>query len=103
MRHHLTKTDKNQLTDRVIFVITKDGMENSSREFTYEKIKELINYQTEHHHREFIFMDAKMDAIKEAGYLGVLNENAHNFDASEVGVQMVYEVVRQVVEKHRVE
>lgn len=34
-----------QRPGKVIFVITTDGMENASREFIYDKIKELIQHQ----------------------------------------------------------
>ena len=37
------KLVENQRPSKVIFVITTDGMENASREFSYEKVKELIN------------------------------------------------------------
>lgn len=32
---------------KVIFVITTDGLENSSREFTYHKVKKLIKHRQE--------------------------------------------------------
>src|SRR5690554_1640502 len=44
--------------DKVIFVITTDGMENASREFTHQKVKELIKHQQERYNWEFIFLGA---------------------------------------------
>mgnify|MGYP001797460620 CR=1 FL=1 len=37
--NRLSKTSEEQRPSKVIFVITTDGMENASREFTYEKVK----------------------------------------------------------------
>jgi len=33
--------------EKVIFVITTDGMENASKEYTYEKIKKMVEHQKE--------------------------------------------------------
>ncbi|WP_052427603.1 hypothetical protein [Neobacillus niacini] len=61
---------------KVIFVITTDGFENASREFTYKKVKELIKHQQEKYSWEFIFLGANIDAQKEADNLGIDSENA---------------------------
>lgn len=50
---------KNDRPGKVVFVITTDGMENASREFTYEKVKELIQHQQEKYNWEFIFLRCK--------------------------------------------
>lgn len=85
----------------VIFVITTDGMENSSKEFTYEKVKELINQQQESHGWEFIFMGANIDAVQEAGNIGISMEHAHQFDASTEGVAIMYDEIHEVVKNYR--
>lgn len=101
VQNRLRKTVKDDLPSRIIFVITTDGMENSSREFTREKVKELINHQTEHHNWEFIFMGANIDAIQEARYIGICQENAYNFEASKMGMQTMYNMVHEAVEEQR--
>ncbi len=35
----LSMTEEDKRPDKVVFVITTDGLENASREFTYEKVK----------------------------------------------------------------
>jgi len=64
--YRLSKTDEEKRPGKVIFVITTDGLENASREFTYEKAKELIKHQQEKYNWEFIFLGANIDAAKEA-------------------------------------
>lgn len=86
---------------KVIFVITTDGMENSSKEFTYEKVKDLINQQQESHGWEFIFMGANIDAVQEAGNIGISMEHAHQFDASTEGVAIMYDEIHEVVKNYR--
>ncbi|WP_245827645.1 vWA domain-containing protein [Paenisporosarcina indica] len=101
VNHRLTHTHADQKPGKVIFVITTDGMENASREFTYEKVKERIKHQEEKHNWEFIFIGANMDAAKEASSMGIQSDNAFNFVASEVGVESMFEMVNENVSRRR--
>lgn len=95
--HRLSKTPEEQRPGSVIFVITTDGMENASREFTYEKVKELIRHQQDKYSWEFIFMGANIDSAEEAESIGISKENAFDFEASEVGVEKMYNVMCEAV------
>lgn len=99
--HRLSKASEEQKPGKVIFVITTDGMENASREFTYEKVKELIKHQQEKYNWEFIFMGANIDAAKEADNLGIDLDNAYNFEASEKGVEIMYNTICEAVLEKR--
>jgi hypothetical protein len=87
--------------DKIIFVITTDGMENASREFTYDKVRELIKHQQDKYKWEFIFLGANIDAAKEAGSIGISQANAYNFEASKDGVEMMYCMVAEAVSEKR--
>jgi hypothetical protein len=87
--------------DKIIFVITTDGMENASREFTYEKVRELIKHQQDKYNWEFIFLGANIDAAKEASSIGISQANAYNFEASKDGVEMMYCMVAEAVSEKR--
>ncbi|WP_423409157.1 vWA domain-containing protein [Heyndrickxia sp. MSNUG] len=97
----LSKTSEERRPGKVIFVITTDGMENASREFTYEKVKELIRHQQEKYNWEFIFMGANIDAAKEADSLGIDIENSYNFEASHKGVENMYEMISESITEKR--
>jgi uncharacterized protein YegL len=99
--HRLSNSNEDQKPGKVIFVITTDGMENASREFTYEKVNELIKHQQEKYNWEFIFMGANIDASKEASILGIDMENAYSFEASENGVEAMYNVICEAVSEKR--
>ncbi|MFE1245848.1 VWA domain-containing protein [Fictibacillus sp. NPDC058756] len=99
--HRLSATTEEQRPGNVIFVITTDGMENASCEFTYEKVKELIKHQQEKYSWEFIFMGANIDAVKEADNMGISVENAFDFEASEVGVEKMYNMMCEAVTEKR--
>ncbi|WP_424471565.1 vWA domain-containing protein [Paenisporosarcina sp.] len=97
----LAKKSEELKPGKVIFVITTDGMENASREFTHEKVKKLITLQEEKQQWEFIFIGANMDAAKEASSLGIQAENAFDFVASELGVEAMYAMVNENVSMRR--
>ncbi|WP_210364196.1 vWA domain-containing protein [Bacillus sp. REN3] len=97
----LSKTVEEQRPGKVIFVITTDGMENASREFTYRKVKELITHQQEKYSWEFIFMGANIDAAKEADSIGIDAKHAYTFEASHEGVEKMYEMVTETISEKR--
>lgn len=92
---------KSMEPDQVIFVITTDGMENASKEFTHEQVKEMINQQKSHHDWKFIFMGANMETIEEAGHIGISNEETYYFEATETGVKGMYETINETVMEQR--
>lgn len=99
--YRLSKTNEDDRPGKVIFVITTDGFENASREFTYKKARELIKHQQEKYNWKFIFLGANIDAEKEADSLGINIENAYSFEASEEGVECMYKMVSEAVTKKR--
>jgi hypothetical protein len=99
--YRLSKTSEETRPGKVIFVITTDGLENSSREFSYEKVKELIKHQQEKYNWEFIFLGANIDAAKEAGNIGICKDNAYSFEASEAGVEKMYYMACDAVSEIR--
>ncbi|MFP7299769.1 vWA domain-containing protein [Neobacillus niacini] len=99
--YRFSKTNEENRPGKVIFVITTDGYENASKEFTYEKVKELIKHQQEKYSWEFIFLGANIDAEMEANSLGIDIENAYSFEASETGVECMYKMVSEAVTEKR--
>lgn len=98
--YRLSNTNEKERARKVIFVITTDGLENASREFTYKKIKELIKHQEEKYNWEFIFLGANIDVVKEAKSIGINRNNAFKYEASKAGVEVMYEkVCEMVIEK----
>ncbi|MBP1948200.1 vWA domain-containing protein [Virgibacillus litoralis] len=99
--YRLSRTHEEQKPDNVIVVITTDGMENASNEFSYKKVKELIKHQQDKYNWEFIFMGANIDAAKEANNIGIVEQNAYNFEASEKGVERMYDVASEMISENR--
>lgn len=99
--YRLSITSEKERAGKVIFVITTDGLENASHEFTYQKVKELIKHQQEKYDWEFIFLGANIDVAQEADSLGIGIDNAYNFEASASGVKNMYSVVSEAVSEKR--
>ena len=55
----------------VIFVVMTDGLENSSKEFSKDRITEMIKHQQEEYGWQFTFLGANQDAFAEADAMGI--------------------------------
>lgn len=82
--NRLIKTSYNNLPNKVIFVITTDGLENSSVEFTYEQVERLIKQKQSVDKWDFIFLGANINVKKEAESLGIDINDAHEFRTSDM-------------------
>src|SRR5208283_1990055 len=63
----LAKMAESDRPGLVIFVITTDGQENSSKEFSKAQIKEMVERQQSQYKWQFTFLGANQDAFAEAG------------------------------------
>lgn len=77
------------LPEKTLFVITTDGMENSSVKYDYNQIKRLIEQQKECGW-EFIFLGANIDAIEVAGHIGIDARRAVNYHADSKGTAQAF-------------
>jgi len=87
--------------EKVIFAILTDGEENASREFTKDKIFEMITRQKETYSWEFIFLVANQDAIQAGMGLGIDMKDAFNFAATGKGVRSAYAGMSNTVTQYR--
>ncbi len=86
---------------KTLFVITTDGLENASRQYSFKEVKKLIKRQKEKYHWEFLFLGANMDAIEVAGNMGISPDRAANFHCDEVGTALNYQVLEAAVTRVR--
>ena len=83
---------------KVIFVITTDGMENASKEFTRAKIKEMIQG---HKDWEFIYIGADIDSYSEGQSIGIDSKNISHYRKDKKGVSMLYSAISNATENYR--
>jgi Mg-chelatase subunit ChlD len=74
--------------ERVLIVIITDGYENSSKEWTRERVRELIAQQRNVYSWEFVFLGANIDAMAEAQSFGIQRGSAMTFATANAGATM---------------
>lgn len=77
--------------DHVVFVIITDGEENSSREYTKDKISEMLKHQQEVYNWQVVFLAANQDAIQTGASYGVNIANSMTYAANSVGTTRAFE------------
>ena len=103
--HHIGNVHKyareEDRPEKTLFVITTDGMENASRKYSYERLKEMIQRQQEKYGWEFLFLGANIDAAREAARFGIGADHAANYHADKVGTGVIYETVSEAITQVR--
>jgi len=89
--------------EKVMFVITTDGEENSSREYSAEKVKALIERQKTKYGWEFIFLGANIDAVQTAGCFGIAPDRAFDYLADSEGTELNFKVMASAAATFREE
>ena len=83
---------------RIIFVITTDGLENSSEHFTQEQIKRKIEAKKECGW-EFLFLGANIDAGREAEKIGIARNRSVTYENDSKGVELNFKAVGRAISK----
>ena len=103
--HHIGNIHKyarsEDVPEHTLFVITTDGMENASRRYSAQRVKEMIRRQKEKYGWEFLFLGANIDAVETAGHLGIAPDRAVNYHSDSVGTRLNYAAMSQAVSSLR--
>lgn len=87
--------------ENTIFVITTDGMENASREYSADQVRRLIEKQKSKAGWEFIFLGANIDAVETASRFGIDKDHTADFHADEIGIGTQFEAVDAAIRSVR--
>ena len=103
--HHIGNVHKyareEDVPEKTLFIITTDGMENSSCKYTDDKVKKMVERQKEKYHWEFIFLGANMDAVSVARNFGVHRNHAVTYECDSAGTALNYKVMSKMVSRAR--
>ncbi len=103
--HHIGNVHKyarrEDRPEKTLFVITTDGMENASRRYTFEKVKQMVERQKEKYGWEFMFLGANIDAMEAAESFGIGRDMAVDFKNDRQGTQLNYQVLSDTIKAVR--
>ena len=103
--HHIGNVHKyaraEDVPEHTLFVITTDGMENASRRYDSERVKQMIERQKARHGWEFLFLGANIDAVETASQFGIGADRAVNYQCDSEGTALNYEVVSEAISSVR--
>ena len=93
---HITQIHKyarqEDIPAHTIFVITTDGMENASRNYSPKSIRQMIEKQKELGW-EFLFLGANIDAIDVAENIGIDRNRSANYRADKMGTAVMFKAL----------
>ena len=99
--HHIGNIHKyarpEDVPEHTIFIITTDGMENASHNYSRSRVREMIKRQTEKYGWEFIFLAANIDAEETADDMGIRRERAANYRQTKEGVGRSYYAMSEAI------
>ncbi len=88
---------KEDVPEHTLFVITTDGMENASRRYTADRVRQMIERQKEKYGWEFLFLGANIDAVETARHFGIGKDRAVNYHSDSKGTALNYEVLNEAI------
>lgn len=86
---------------KVICVIITDGGENASKEFSREKVFEMITHQQEKYGWQFVFLGANQDAIQSGASLGIAKGSSMSYAANALGTQAAFKSIARCTSQYR--
>ena len=103
--HHIGNVHKyareEDRPEHTIFVITTDGMENTSHAYSSDEVKAMVQRQKEKYGWEFLFLGANIDAVETAAHFGIDEDRAVTFHNDSEGQALNYAEVSIAVSQVR--
>ena len=92
---------KEDVPEKTLFVIITDGMENASRNYSYEMIQKMVKRQQKKYGWEFIFLGANIDAVETAGRFGIDADRAVDYVPDGEGTALNFRMMSETVAAFR--
>lgn len=99
--HHIGNVHKyarqEDRPDHTVFIITTDGMENSSRFYQADRVRSMVERQKNKYSWEFLFLGANIDAVETARRYGIDVNKSVRYHNDAKGVAMNYRVMERAI------
>lgn len=87
--------------EKVMFVIITDGEENSSQEYSADRVKAMIEHEKERYGWEFVFLGANIDAVETAAHFGISADRAADYVPDAQGTELNFQAMSEAVASFR--
>lgn len=94
-------TAESYRAENVMFVIITDGEENSSRRFSSDRVKAMIEHEKEKYGWEFVFLGANIDAVETAGKFDISADRAVDYVPDGRGTELNFQMMSEAVADFR--
>lgn len=76
--------------EKVLFTVVTDGKDNSSKEFNWKTVRNMIKHQHDKYSWVFTFLGANIDVDRVSDNLGIDKMLSKRYTASKIGTQKVF-------------
>lgn len=76
----LNDMDESERPSKNLIVIMTDGIENASKEYTLQDVKDRIKHQEEKYNWSFVYMGTDLNSLDDANNLGITLKSASSRD-----------------------
>ena len=103
--HHIGNVHKyareEDVPEKTVFIITTDGLENASRYYSADKVRQMVKHEQEKYGWEFLFLGANIDAVETARTYGLREGHAVRYHNDKEGIELNYKVMCETVSSVR--
>ncbi len=87
--------------EHTVFVITTDGLENASKQYSSGEVKRMIEEAQKERGWEFVFVGANIDAVETAAQYSIRPERTVNYHSDKGGTKALYGSIDRLVRSVR--
>jgi hypothetical protein len=97
----MTKEGSEIAPDKYLVVIITDGEENSSKEYSNDAIRKIIEDLRSKGNWEFVYLGANQDSFSVAGAMGISVSNSMDFTADSENTKILYKKMSKMSASYR--
>jgi uncharacterized protein YegL len=83
--------------EKVLFTVVTDGKDNSSKEFNWKTVRNMIKHQHDKYSWVFTFLGANIDVDRVSDNLGIDKMLSKRYTASKIGTQKVFNAISKTM------
>lgn len=96
----LANTPEENRPEKVIVCIITDGLENASKDYTRDRVTEMVEHQRDKYNWEFLFLAAGLGAVQSSQMVN-MQSSTYTVAATGKGMQDAYRYGTQTVSSYR--